>query len=204
MKLFNTRRMIAGLIVFFQLSMGLFSTIPRLASAQATDIVPPVIDFEAIKTGTLGDSQVFAATVTDDVSVQSVELFYRFAENTGYQSRQMNMLGSSGIFTVTLDSLEIPEKANFVQYYIEAFDGVGNRALQGFAFDPLERQLVSLNEVAVTPAGESIPTDGMPLNRKIIYGAVGLLILGAIASSSSSGGGSSTGVPVTVVVDQLP
>ncbi|MFT4728458.1 MAG: hypothetical protein ACI9UN_002967 [Granulosicoccus sp.] len=204
MKLFNTRRMTAGLLVFFQLSMGLFSTIPRMASAQATDIAPPVIDFEAIKSGTSGDSQVFSATVIDNVNVRSVELFYRFAENTGYQSRLMDMLGSSGIFTVTLDSLEVPEEANFVQYYIEAFDGVGNRTLQGFAFDPLERQLFSLNEVAVASPSEPIPTDRIPLNRKIIYGALGLLILGAIASSSSSGGGSSTGVPVTVVVDQLP
>jgi hypothetical protein len=204
MKLFSTRRLTAVLLVFFQLSMGLFSTIPRMALAQTADINPPVIDFEAIKTGTSGDSQVFAATIVDNVGVQSVNLFYRFADDTTYRSRLMNMLGSSGIFTVTLDSLEVPDNANFVQYYIEAFDGAGNRTLQGFAFDPLERQLVSVPEVAVAPLGEPIPTDGLPLSRKIIYGALGVLIVGVLASSSGGGGGSSAGVPVTIVGVQLP
>ncbi|MFT6874948.1 MAG: hypothetical protein ACJAZF_001055 [Granulosicoccus sp.] len=209
MKLFSTRRLTAVLLVFFQLSMGLFSTVPLIVSAQTTDIDPPVIDFEAITTGKSGDSQVFAATVIDNVGVQSVKLFYRFAEDTSYRSRLMNMLGSSGIFTVTLDSLEVPDKADFVQYYVEASDGVGNRTLQGFAFDPIERQLVSatVTEVALAPPSEPIPTDGLPLTRKIIYGAVGLLIIGVLASASggsSGGSGSNAGVPVTVVVDQLP
>jgi hypothetical protein len=205
MNIFSTRRLTALVLVLFQLSMALFSTIPRLALAQTSDIDPPIIEFEAIATGNAGDSQVFAATVNDNVTVQSVNLFYRFAEDTSYRSRLMNMLGSSGIYTVTLDSLEVPVDASFIQYYLEAFDSVGNRTLQGFAFDPLERQLVSVAKIADAPAptSEPIASEGMPLNRKIIYGAVGLLIVGVLASASG-GGGSSAGVPVTVVVDQLP
>lgn len=205
MNIFSTRRLTALVLVLFQLSMALFSTIPRLALAQTSDIDPPIIEFEAIATGNAGDSQVFAATVNDNVTVQSVNLFYRFAEDTSYRSRLMNMLGSSGIYTVTLDSSEVPVEASFIQYYLEAFDSVGNRTLQGFAFDPLERQLVSVAKIADAPAptSEPIASEGMPLNRKIIYGAVGLLIVGVLASASG-GGGSSAGVPVTVVVDQLP
>lgn len=204
MKIFSTKRWAAAVLVFFQLSVGLYAFIPRIGLAQTTDIDPPEIEFEAIKTGTVGDSQVFAATVFDNAAVQSVMLFYRFAEDTTYQSRLMNILGSSGIYTVTLDSSEVPETTNFVQYYIEAIDGAGNRSLEGFAFDPLERQLVPVTEVAMTSPSEPIPTDGIPLNRKIIYGAVGLLIVGVLASASGGSGGSSAGVPVTVVVDQLP
>lgn len=204
MKKCSPKRVTACLLVILQLSVVVLSAVPRLAMAQTTDIDPPVIEFEAISSGNTGDSQVFAATVVDNVSVKSVTLFYRFAEDTNYQTREMGMLGSSGIFTVTIDSSEVPQSAGFIQYYLEAFDGVGNRTLQGFAFDPLERQLVTVTEVAVVPAAEPIAAEGMPLNRKIIYGAVGLLIVGVLASASGGGGGSSAGVPVTVVVDQLP
>ena len=206
MNTFSTRRLTALVLVLFQLSMAFFSTIPRVALAQTADIDPPIIEFEAIATGNAGDSQVFAATVIDNVSVQSVNLFYRFAEDTTYRSRLLKMLGSSGIYTVTLDNLEVPIEAKFIQYYIEASDNVGNRTLQGFAFDPLERQLVSVAKVvdAPAPTGEPIASEGIPLNRKIIYGALGLLVVGVLASASGGSGGSTAGVPVTVVVDQLP
>jgi len=200
----STRRFTGALLVFFQLTMALFSANPTLVLAQATDVEPPVIEFEAIETGSAGDSQAFAATVVDNVFVQSVNLFYRFAEDTTYRSRLMNMLGASGIYTVTLDSLEVPTDASFVQYYLEAVDSAGNRTLQGFAFDPLERELVSISSGTVEPSSEPIVAEGISLNRKIIYGAVGLLVIGVLASSGGGGGGSNSGVPVTVVVDQLP
>lgn len=201
----STKRLTAMLMIFFQLSLAVFSTVPRLALAQEADIDPPIIEFEAITSGNRVDSQVFAATVFDDVLVESVKLYYRFEENSAYLSRTMKMLGSTGIFTITLGSEEVPPSASFIQYYLEAADGVGNRSLQGFAFDPLERQLVSVTELAEAPQTESVATEGMSLNRKILFGALGVLVLGALASSSGGGGAAAApGVPVTVVVDQLP
>lgn len=207
MRLFCSRRSTAVVLIFLHLSMGLFSTLPRFAWAQTSDLdqTPPTIDFDAITTGNASDSQVFAATVVDDVGVQSLKLFYRFAENADYQNREMRMLGSSGIYTVTLENVEVPDSADFIQYYIEAIDVAGNKSFQGFSFDPIERQLITAAEVAAAPPGKPVSSDGLPWSRKIIYGAVGLLIVGVLASASSSGGGgSSAGVPVTVVVDQLP
>lgn len=188
MKTLSTRRFTAVLLIFFQLSMGLLTTVPGLVQAQTTDVEPPIIEFEAIRSGTSGDSQVFAATVIDNVAVQSVNLFYRFDDSSDYQSRLMNMLGSSGIFTITLDSQEVPESTETIQYYLEAFDGVGNRTLQGFAFDPLERQLVSVTEIIVVPPTEPVRTDGISLNRKFLYVAIGVLAVGVLASSSGGEG----------------
>ena len=117
----------------------------------------------------------------------------------------MSLLGDSGIYTVKLESAELPDQANLIQYYLEATDIVGNRALQGFAFDPLERLLVSESVAAVPPASEPFVSGSLSLTRKVIYGAVGLLLVGVLAAASGGGGsGSSAGVPVTVVVDQLP
>lgn len=179
-------------------------TMPGVVRAQSADIEPPIIDFEAVSSGNAGDSQVFAATVADNSAVAEVTLYYRFAESTPYQRRSLSMLGNSGIFTVTLSSDELPVSATFIQYYIEAFDAAGNRALEGFAFDPIERQLVTPDvPVAQTPT-EPVESSGMSFNRKLIYGAVGLLVVGVLASAAGGGGSSSAGVPVTVVVDQLP
>lgn len=179
-------------------------TMPGVAQAQSADIEPPIIGFEAVSSGNAGDSQVFAATVADNSAVAEVTLYYRFAESTPYQRRSLSMLGNSGIFTVTLSSDELPVSATFIQYYIEAFDAAGNRALVGFAFDPIERQLVTPDvPVAQTPI-EPVESSGMSFNRKLIYGAVGLLVVGVLASAGGGGGSSSAGVPVTVVVDQLP
>ncbi len=198
---FINTRLLAVLISVVQL----FS-LPGMAWAQQADIDPPVIEFEAVSSGNAGDSQVFAATVADNAVVQSVSLYYRFAESTAFDKRSMTMLGTSGIYTVSITGEEQPTDSTFIQYYIEAFDEAGNRALQGFAFDPIERQLVT----PVATAGSQVPVEpiestGMSLNRKILYGAVGLLVIGVLASAAGGGGGSSSaGVPVTVVVGQIP
>lgn len=194
-----SKRLVVMLITFLQL----FS-MPGMVNAQSTDIEPPVIEFEAVSSGNAGDSQVFAATVADNTQIASVTLYYRFAESTAYQNRPLNMLGSSGIYTVTISSEELPPSATFIQYYIEAFDAAGNRALQGFAFDPIERQLVTPQAPVAQATNEPVEASGMSLNRKLLYGAVGLLVVGVLASAAGGGGSSSAGVPVTVVVDQLP
>ena len=194
-----SKRLVVMLITFLQL----FS-MPGVVNAQSTDIEPPVIEFEAVSSGNAGDSQVFAATVADNTEIASVTLYYRFAESTAYLNRPLNMLGNSGIYTATISSEELPPAATFIQYYIEAFDTAGNRALQGFAFDPIERQLVTPKAPVAQVTNEPVETTGMSFNRKLLYGAVGLLVVGVLASAAGGGSGSSAGVPVTVVVDQLP
>ena len=181
-------------------------SLPSTVWAQEVDVDPPVIEFEAVSSGNAGDSQVFAATVADNAGVKSVSLYYRFAESAAFEKRPMTLLGSSGIYTITIAADEQPIDSTFVQYYIEAFDATGNRALQGFAFDPIERQLVTPEATTASQASiEPIESTGISLNKKILYGVVGLLVVGVLASASDGGdGGSSAGVPVTVVVGQIP
>ena len=199
------KRSLSFIAAVLHLSIICLGAFPGIATAQSVDIEPPVIEFEAIDEGTLGDNQVFGATVLDNVAVSSVKLFYRFSESGQYRSQLMIMLGSSGIYTITIDNEAVPADATFVQYYLEALDGVGNRSLQGFAFDPIERQLVEAQIVAADATTEPVAATGISLNQKIIYGALGLLLVGVLASASGGGGSSTTpGVPVTVVVDQLP
>ncbi|NND90524.1 MAG: hypothetical protein HKN42_06640 [Granulosicoccus sp.] len=176
---------------------------PSAVLAQNIDTEPPQIEFKPVREGLRGDNQVFAATVTDDQGVDSVFLHHRLQGETIYQNRKMQVLGSTGIYTATITTSEMDEA---IEYYLEATDLSGNRTLQGFAFDPIERQLVERQVPAATEpvAGSG---SGMSTRSKILYGVLGLLVVGALASAAGGGSSGGTGtevVPVTITVQPLP
>ncbi|MGQ7844077.1 hypothetical protein ACUNV4_06360 [Granulosicoccus sp. 3-233] len=192
---------LAGLQVFMQVML----VMPTKAWAQDLDSSPPVIESRAVEQGFKGETQVFTATVTDDRGVAAVFLHYRLDGESVYQDRRMEPLGSTGIYST---SLTTDSDVDVIQYYIEATDLAENRTLQGFAFDPIERELVERAlPVADAPAAEA-PAPGMSTGRKVLYGVLGLVVVGALASaaggSGSSGGTSDQNVDVTIVVEPLP
>ena len=194
----NIRRFATVVIsVSHLLTMTLFS-ISNTAWAQDLDSEPPVIELEIVNEGVRGETQVFSATVTDNVEVTSVMLNFRYDGETSYSSASMTLIPNTAIYTASLDPG--PITANAIEYYVEARDGFDNRTLQGFSFDPLDRSLVSANAITASTAtqGPSLST-----SRKIIYGVLGLLVVGALAASSSSSSGGSSGGPGPDVPTQI-
>ncbi len=204
----TNRRCITSLVAILQLVMSVLWVLPvSSVQAQGIDSEPPIIEFEAVDQGFIEDSQVFTATVSDDTEVQVVTLYYRFNSEELYKNRRMEMLGSSGIYTTTIGTDLAPEGTTAIQYYLEALDGASNRTLQGFAFDPIERELIEVPvAVAVAEPAAAPARVGISTGRKILYGVLGVIVVGAIASASSSGGGgdSQPGVPITINVQELP
>jgi hypothetical protein len=189
---------LAVLYLVAQLTMAM----PSNSWAQNLDTDPPVIDFNPVDKGIVGESQVFTAAVTDDNGVRSVVLHYRLDGESLYQDRKMELLGNSGIYTTTVAT---EENVKTIQYYIEATDLAGNRTLQGFAFDPVERQLAPRPApIIATPVAEA--DTGMSTREKVLYGVLGLVIVGALASAAGGGGGggSEPQVDVTIISDPLP
>ncbi len=205
MQLLTCRQALACLITVTHLLSVTWLGFPLIASAQNVDADPPVIEFEVVPDGIKGDAQVFSATVTDEVGVQSVVFYYRFTAESSYESKPMKVLGDSDLYAVTIDSSDQIENVELIQYYIEAMDSTGNRTLQGFAFDPLERQLSVPAPAPTATTAEPAPVVGISTSRKILYGVLGLVVIGALASAAGGGGGGSSepGVDVTVVVDPL-
>lgn len=200
MQSFRTGRLPILALAFLQVMMSLLP-----AHAQDLDSSPPVIESRIVEQGFRGENQVFTATVSDDRAVASVVLFYRTDTDAVYQNRRMQELGSTGIYSTTLPT---DGETQVIQYYLEAMDEAQNRTLQGFAFDPMERELVARNvPVAQTQTAEEPPAEGMSTGRKILYGVLGLAVVGALASAGGGGGGGSSpeeGVDVTIVVEPLP
>ena len=189
------------------------------AFAQEIDRTPPTITFEPLAEGRRGDTQVFSARVEDaDGEVDAVRFHFRESGGNAYEARPMTPLPGTDLYTVSIEDLG-PDVAA-VEYYIDAIDTAGNRSIEGFAFDPLERVLVERGDSGA-PAAETdaVPAaDGLSTGRKIVYGVLGLLVVGGVAAALSGGGddggddavpagddggGVPTDVPVTIVADPL-
>ena len=204
MQSFLQGRILTMTLAGLQLFMQVMLVMPTKTWAQDLDSSPPVIESRPVEQGIKGETQVFTATVTDDTGVASVFLHYRLDGESVYQDRQMEPLGSTGIYTT---SLSTDSEIDSIQYYLEATDLAENRTLQGFAFDPIERELVERAVPVVDAPAVEVPEPGMSTGRKVLYGVRGLGVVGALASAaggSSSSGTSDQNVDVTIVVEPLP
>lgn len=204
-----SRRPVAALVALGHLFASTLVALPPAAFAQAGDTDPPRIEFEPVDQGILGDTQVISAGITDDVAVDSVTLHFRLDPDAVYESMPMMALGGTSIYSASVETEGTD--AQVLQYYVEARDAAGNRSIRGFAFDPLERRLGETVAPAVADS-TGVPEPGLSTGRKVLYGVLGVLAVGAIAAAAGGGGGGSDGpraddpggVPVLIIVEPLP
>ncbi|MEE9318942.1 MAG: hypothetical protein V3U76_00705 [Granulosicoccus sp.] len=204
MHVLKVNRLLAGAMVFCHLLVSLVAVLPANALAQTTESDPPEIQLEMVDEGARGDNQVFTATVTHSTGVESVTLHYRMADAGDYQSLDMSVLASTDIYTASVETRGMD--ATIIQYYIEARDAAGNRSIRGFAFDPLQRELV--DSTAVAAQSTTAPANAGSGKRKILYGVLGLVVLAGLAAaaggdndSGGNQGAAGPDVPVRIIVD---
>jgi len=90
------------------------------ASATPIDTVKPVMSHNIISTATYGSTVMVQANVTDNITVQSVTLYYRAIGDTSYTSADMvNTSGSTYRASIPASATQPPG----VEYYIAATDG---------------------------------------------------------------------------------
>jgi len=189
------------LVAVLHVYISLFAVLPNMAHAQGVDVDPPVIELQAVEEGVQGETQVFTATITDNNIVSSATLYYRFGTQARYVSTPMSVIQGTNIYTASIETDNT--NTGLIQYYLEGKDPSGNRTVQGFAFDPLERILVDAAAVvSTTPAADTAPASGLSTNKRVIYGVLGLVALGALAGLAGGGssGGSSGADEVDVVI----
>ena len=86
------------------------------ALAQSLDNSPPVIEFERIERGILGDTQVFSGTVTDDRAVADVVLHYRLGDQGPYESTPMESFAGTTIYSTSVSTANTSETVLPVSY----------------------------------------------------------------------------------------
>ncbi|WP_353497656.1 S8 family serine peptidase [Vibrio sp. CB1-14] len=92
----------------------------NIASATPIDTVKPVIQHTPITASGFGANILVQATVTDNIAVDTVTLYYRTIGDNQYQSSVMlNNQGNNYRATIVQSAVQAPG----VEYYIEANDG---------------------------------------------------------------------------------
>ena len=137
-----------------------------------------------------GESHTFSATVTDNVKVKSVDMFYRVVGESEYKRLKMSKNGeNSDEYRITLDS-DIMEEPG-IEYYIQAVDVSGNSLLHGYSFSPLTIA-VGAQPINKTDA-EIISAKPEETSYKWLWITLGVLAVGAVASGGGGGGGDDGG-----------
>ncbi|WP_455212859.1 hypothetical protein, partial [Kaarinaea lacus] len=182
------------LFIAFLISAGFIYT-PILKAAQLSlptgDLVAPEVSHEVI-TDTLeaGSSVQIKATVTDNVGVKSVTLFYRIKGEEEYERANMIRLGDTDEYSVTLGKKDLVEPG--IEYYIQAVDLAGNSLLHGYSFSPLAVNVAAPVSPEAVAEGETIREEPAAEEKKTktwVWIALGALAVGVIAAAAGGGGG---------------
>jgi len=183
-------------IISMLLSYSLFHT-PLLFAEQLSlpsgDLEAPVVKHTpSTHAAPAGTRTKITATVTDNVGVKSVILFYRKIGDAKYQRKAMINKGKS---TYTAVMSEKDMRSPGLEYYIQATDLAGNNLLHGYSFSPL---VVNIDNSA-KPATKStaVIAKATPKNdeggvSKWVWIGLGAVVL-AGAAGGGGGGGEETG-----------
>ena len=159
----------------------------QLALPPSDLIAPEIIQENYEDTLTAGEDYTIIVTVTDNVSVKQVVLYYRTINTENYKSRSMQNIAGTDDYTVTISAEQIQSPC--IEYYIQAIDTPGNSLLHGYSFSPLSAKLVDdvAAVVATTDATSSLEDEEKSTSKWLWIG-LGVLAVGAVAAAASGGG----------------
>ncbi|MCF6235722.1 MAG: hypothetical protein L3J70_05015 [Gammaproteobacteria bacterium] len=171
------------------------------------DLIAPKIVFTPITKPINADEALeLSATVTDNVAVQSVTLFYRTIGTSDYERTALQREEQTDQYHTTIDAVQSPG----IEYYLQATDLAGNTLLRGYSFSPL---IVNVNTAVDSPTTEStasiLEAETKPeieieksSSKKWLWIGLGVLAVGAIASSGGGSDGDdpapTTGTTITI------
>jgi len=175
------------------------------STSSTADANPPSIELERIPSGVAGQEQVFTSLVSDDGDIKDVKLFYRYKGQAPFISLPMEQLGNSAYYVASVKPPETETRA--IEYYVQAIDTAGNRQIEGFAFEPITRELTR-PEVPATTTTQTSTVETTTASKsgglKIWHIVLGVLAVGAIAGAAGGGGGNDSRpgqtVPLTLTV----
>lgn len=103
-------------------------------TVQAYDTMAPNIYHSPVVHAFTGSKLMISATVTDNVAVDTVTLYYRTKGDAEWKSK--NMLSINDKYSAAIAAAEVTTEG--IEYYIEASDGQGNKICKGSEENPYE------------------------------------------------------------------
>ena len=106
----------------------------NIAMATPVDTIDPVINHKTETVVSLDDSLTLRATVTDNIAVENVNIVFRNASSSTWQTRAMLLTDpDANRYSVTMGASDIGDQ--YLEYYIEVKDAV-NTVTSGSAESP--------------------------------------------------------------------
>ncbi len=165
----------------------------QLALPAADIIAPTVVQNNHVSSIDAGENHQIRVTVTDNIAVKSVNLFYRGIGNSEYQVKTMHNAAGADDYAVTVMADQI--SADGLEYYIQATDSAGNTLLHGYAFSPVAITINTVNSPVAdtTLTALTKPKPEKETSYKWLWIGLGVLAVGAIAAGGGGGGDNGTG-----------
>ncbi len=162
----------------------------QLALPAADIIAPAVTQNNHVSTMEVGDDHPIRVTVTDNVAIKSVILFYRGIGNNEYQAKTMHKVAGTDDYAVTITAEQI--SVDGLEYYIQATDTAGNTLLHGYSFSPVTvtiRSPVADTTLMALTRPEPKPKLEKEKSYKWLWIGLGVLAAGAAVAGGGGGGG---------------
>jgi len=162
-----------------------------------SDTTPPLIEHQPSASVTSNEPQRIEARVTDAGGVDRVVLFHRAAPDGEFERTVMEAAGDDRYVA----TLAPPARATTIEYFIEARDEAGTRAMRGSRFAPLERTLgPGGDDTDASVGGAEVLTDtdesgGESAPSRTLWYVVGGAVLLGLVAAAAGGGGSGGGGP---------
>jgi hypothetical protein len=164
---------------------------PLLRAAQLSlpsgDLIAPEISQDKyIDTVEQGADHQITVTVTDNVGVKLVTLYYRNIGTQEYKRMTMDNIINTDDYHATITSDQI--KAPGVEYYIQAVDNAGNTILHGYSFSPLGVKMIG-DDTTVAGASTSTAIEAEESSNTWLWIGLGVLAVGLAAAAGGGGDG---------------
>lgn len=178
---------------------------PLLNAAQLSlpsgDLIAPEITQEKyINTVKTGADHPITVTVTDNVGVKQVTLYYRIIGTEEYQRMSMENIVNTDDYHATIKFDQI--KAPGVEYYVQAMDNAGNTLLHGYSFSPLSVKTIN-GDAATVASGDTaaiLASEEEESSNKWLWIGLGVLAVG-LAAAAGGGGSDGDTTPTTATLN---
>jgi len=195
------------LVALLSISFILFPVVQAAELALPSgDLIAPVIKHTFIEKDIYSGQQIdVKATVTDNVGVKNVTLFYRDKNAAEFKRLKMNRDLDSFIYTAQLTATNPPG----LEYYIQATDLGGNTLLFGYSFSPLTIAVLpeAVDNIAASDNSDTNSTVATATVKageekktgisKWVWIGLGVVVAGAALSGGGGGGNDSDPPPTT-------
>jgi hypothetical protein len=158
-------------------------------SLPSGDLVAPQIKQDKyIDTVEVGTDHPITVTVTDNVGVKLVTLYYRTIGTEEYKRKTMERIPETDEFQTKISTDLISPPG--VEYYIQAMDYAGNTVLYGYSFSPLSVKTVSGDTAVATSSSSADIKPEESSSNKWLWIGLGAAAVVLIAGGGGGGGDS--------------